>query len=79
MKRYISFFFHLSIFYPSLLSQSIYGSDIGFDGYVGASNVGGSFGLGVKYGLKTSENLIVGPSVRLQRVWYNNLGIKNSA
>lgn len=79
MKRYISFFFILTFSVSSLLSQSIYGSDIGFDGYVGASNVGGSFGLGVKYGLKTSENLIVGPSVRLQRVWYNNLGIKNSA
>ncbi len=47
------------------------GSEIGIDGYFGASSNGGSFGIGVKYGLKPTENLIVGPCVRYQRTWSN--------
>lgn len=48
------------------------GSDIGLDGYFGASNFGGSFGIGAKYGIKFKEYFIAGPSLRYQRTWSNN-------
>jgi hypothetical protein len=61
----------------SLYSQaqtSIEGSEIGFDGSFSASTFGGNAGIGIKYGLKTSENFIFGPSIRIQRNWWKNLG-----
>lgn len=51
-------------------------SEIGFDGYFGASNFGGTFGVGAKYGFKFNENIIFGPSLRVQRSWSNNFGQK---
>ncbi len=51
-------------------------TEIGVDGYFGASNFGGSFGIGAKFGYKLNENVILGPSVRVQRSWYNNYGQK---
>lgn len=48
------------------------GSDIGIDGYFGASNFGGSFGIGAKYGIKFKEYFIAGPSLRYQRTWSKN-------
>lgn len=53
--------------------------EIGFDGHFSASNFGGSGGLGVKYGYVLNENFIIGPSLRFQRSWYNNYGLKNAA
>lgn len=52
--------------------QQIEGTEIGIDGYFGASTNGGSFSIGGKYGLKPNETVIFGPSVRYQRNWSNN-------
>lgn len=52
-------------------AQQIEGTEIGFDGYFGASTNGGNFSIGGKYGLKLNENFITGPSVRYQRNWTN--------
>lgn len=60
-------------FFTSILSHAQgQGSDVGFDGYFGASNFGGSFGIGAKYGIKFQEYFIAGPSLRYQRTWSNN-------
>ncbi len=61
-------------------AQEIEGSEFGIDGYFGASNLGGSFSVGAKYGLKFQENFIAGPSIRVQRNWSNNnlTGVSNS-
>jgi hypothetical protein len=52
--------------------QNIDGTEIGIDGYFGASTNGGSFTVGGKYGLNFGETFITGPSVRYQRSWSNN-------
>ncbi|MFK7785341.1 MAG: hypothetical protein AB8B56_09500 [Crocinitomicaceae bacterium] len=61
-------------------AQQVEGTEVGFDGYFGASTNGGSFTIGAKYGLKFNENFIAGPSVRWQRNWNNNAftGIQGS-
>jgi hypothetical protein len=51
-------------------------SELGLDGFVNASNLGGSFGFGLKYAFVKNENLVFGPSFRLQRMWANNFGQK---
>lgn len=53
------------------------GTEFGLDGFFGASTIGGSFGIGAKYGIKANENLIFGPSVRVQRSWSTFYGNKN--
>ncbi len=53
-------------------NAQLQGSDIGVDGFFGASSFGGSFGLGVKYGLKFGDYFIAGPSARYQRSWNSN-------
>ncbi|MES2799330.1 MAG: hypothetical protein V4638_04885 [Bacteroidota bacterium] len=88
MKLY-SLLFALTIFLSSTskadAQSSIEGYEIGFDGFFGASNFGGSFGIGPKFGFVMNENLVVGPSFRFQRSWsspayaqqgfsYNNYG-----
>ncbi len=45
------------------------GSEIGVDLSFSASNFGGHFGLGLKYGVKLGEYIIIGPSVRYERLW----------
>lgn len=62
----------LSIEYT--LAQNTSGSEIGLEGYLGASTLGGNMGLGLKYGYRRNENLIFGPSVRLMKGWSNNNG-----
>ncbi len=70
MKRVI--FIYL-IFVSSLsFAQKIEGTEIGFDGFFGASTFGGSFGIGPKFGFVMNENVILGPSFRYQRTWANN-------
>lgn len=54
------------------IAQEIEGTEIGIDGYFGASTNGGSFSIGAKYGLKFKENFIAGPSLRFQRNWNSN-------
>lgn len=48
--------------------------ELGIEGYFGASNQGGSFAIGPKYGFILNENIAVGPSFRIQRNWSNLLG-----
>ena len=63
----------LSIFFSiSISAQTIEGSEIGIDGSVGFSSMGGSFGIGLKYGYKKSPDFIWGPSFRLMRYWTSN-------
>lgn len=56
----------------SSFAQEIEGTEVGFDGYFGASTLGGSFSIGAKYGFKFREKFIAGPSVRYQRNWSKN-------
>ena len=58
--------------------QSITGMEVGFDGFFGASNLGSSFGIGPKLGILLSENLVVGPSFRIQQTNSNFLGINTT-
>lgn len=61
-------------------SQTEYdGSEVGIELHGGASNLGGTFSLGLKYAAILNENYAVGPSFRLQRLWNNNLGVSTSA
>jgi hypothetical protein len=57
-------------------TAQIEGHEIGVDGFVSASTVGGTYALGLKYGMVLNENLVVGPSFRFQRTWSSNLGTK---
>lgn len=43
--------------------------EIGLDGFFGASNIGGSFGLGPKFGFVVNENVVLGPTIRYQQSW----------
>ena len=72
--------FAFLIFVPQLLFAQLQyqGSELGLEPYVGFSNVGGALGGELKYAARLSENLLVGPSFRVQRIWSNNLGIQNS-
>lgn len=54
------------------------GSELGLEPYVGFSNLGGAVGGELKYAARLSENLLVGPSFRLQRTWANNLGLQTN-
>ncbi len=67
---FIFVFFHFSGF----AQTKIQGTEIGFDGYVSISNQVGNIGVGVKYGFNLSDNFIIGPSIRYQRLWINNFG-----
>lgn len=51
-------------------AQSTEGTELGLEGTFYASNISGTFGLGVKYGWKFQEYFIAGPSIRYQRSWY---------
>ena len=53
------------------------GSELGLEPYVGFSNMGGAVGGELKYAARLSENLLVGPSFRVQRTWANNLGVQS--
>lgn len=54
------------------------GSELGLEPYIGFSNLGGAVGGELKYAARLSENLLVGPSFRLQRNWSNNLGAQSN-
>ncbi|MDG1333671.1 MAG: hypothetical protein P8P74_15145 [Crocinitomicaceae bacterium] len=56
----------------SAFAQNIDGTELGIDGYFGASTNGGNISIGAKYGFKFQENFIAGPSLRFQRNWNNN-------
>ncbi len=62
----------------SVKAQLIEGTELGVDGFLSGSTLGGAFGMGTKFGFKTSENFIFGPSIRFNRGWasttFNTIG-----
>jgi len=54
-------------------AQEITGTEFGLDVIFHASNMGGTAGLGAKYGFKFGEYIIAGPSARYQRSWTKNV------
>lgn len=72
-KLVLLFLFGISLFG---VAQKVEGTELGFDGFFSASNLGGSFGIGPKFGFRFNENLIAGPSARFQRTWSNYFGEK---
>jgi len=76
MKKFVFCFF---VLLSSLsFGQNITGTELGFDGFFGASNLGSSFGIGPKFGMMFGENLVVGPSFRLQQTNTNFLGVNTT-
>ena len=59
-------------------AQGLEGLELGFDGSFGASTFGGAFGLGPKVGFVMNENLVLGPTFRIQRTWSKNIGSVNT-
>jgi hypothetical protein len=80
MKKILTIFTFLSLFSFAFSqedeSENSSNSELGLDGFVNASTLGGSFGFGAKYGIVKDEKIIFGPSFRFQRMWSNNLGQK---
>ena len=50
-------------------AQLIEGTEIGIDGSLSGSSLGGAAGCGIKFGFKTTENFIFGPSIRFNKAW----------
>jgi len=76
MNKFILIFaFFASL--PAHTQLSYMGSELGLEPYVGFSNMGGAVGGELKYAARLSENLLVGPSLRVQRTWANNLGVQS--
>jgi len=73
MKKFLFVYLILSIQY-FIAQTEITSQELGIEGYFGASNQGGSFGIGPKFGFILNENIAVGPSFRIQRNWSNLLG-----
>jgi hypothetical protein len=67
-KVFLFYWFVFALLMPSK-AQLIEGSEIGIDGSLSASTMGGAAGCGLKFGLKTTENFIFGPSIRFNRGW----------
>lgn len=58
--------------------KNIEGYELGIDLSISASNLGGTYGFGPKFGLRFNDNLILGPSIRFQKSWSNYYGATNS-
>ncbi|MEJ6801343.1 MAG: hypothetical protein QNK77_09210 [Crocinitomicaceae bacterium] len=71
MKKFILFLSLICIIEPA--NAQIEGTELGIDGTFWASQVGGTAGIGAKYGMKFGEFVILGPSFRYQRSWSNQL------
>lgn len=80
MKEIVSLFiFIVLLSCNSTFSQTkIEGTEIGFDGSFSVSNLGGTYGIGTKFGFKLNENVILGPSIRFQRTWSTFAGGANN-
>lgn len=76
MKRFLFVICILCSF--SSNAQTTEGTELGLEGTFYASNLSGSFGIGVKYGWKFGEYFIAGPSVRYQRSWFQ-VGINTNS
>ena len=75
--RNIILFFVFIIASHANAQLSYMGSELGLEPYIGFSNMGGAVGGELKYAARLSENLLVGPSFRVQRTWANNLGVQS--
>lgn len=73
MKKFLFVFLIFTI--QDITAQiDVTSQELGVEGYFGASNQGGSFGIGPKFGFILNENIAIGPSFRIQRNWSNLLG-----
>ena len=73
MIKFLYVFFIFIVY--DISSQTVITSqELGVEGYFGASNQSGSFGIGPKFGIVLNENIAIGPSFRIQRNWSNLLG-----
>ena len=73
MKKFLFVFLIFTI--QDITAQiDVTSQELGIEGYFGASNQGGSFGIGPKFGFILNENIAIGPSFRIQRNWSNLLG-----
>ena len=73
MKKFLFVFLIFTI--QDITAQiDLTSQELGIEGYFGASNQGGSFGIGPKFGFILNENIAIGPSFRIQRNWSNLLG-----
>lgn len=76
MKKIILFFAFIIASHANA-QLSYMGSELGLEPYIGFSNLGGAVGGELKFAARLSDNLLVGPSFRVQRTWSNNLGIQS--
>jgi hypothetical protein len=60
-----------------ITTAQIQSSELGLEAYGGGSQLGGTFGGELKYAAKLKNNLIVGPSFRVQRSWSNYLNVQS--
>ena len=73
MIKFLYVFFIFIVY--DISSQTVITSqELGVEGFFGASNQSGSFGIGPKFGFVLNENIAIGPSFRIQRNWSNLLG-----
>ena len=77
MKNLV-FLFTLFLVGRTVAQLQYLGSEIGLEPYIGFSNLGGAVGGELKYAVKLNDNLVLGPSLRLQRTWSNNLGVQSN-
>ena len=68
----------LSVYSVRAQDKYFEGFEIGFDGSLNASNFGGVFEIGPKFGFVRHENLVFGPTIRYQRVWSQNVNSTQS-
>jgi hypothetical protein len=76
--RNIILFFTFIIVSHANAQLSYMGSELGLEPYIGFSNMGGAVGGELKFAARLSDNLLVGPSLRVQRNWSNNLGVQSN-
>ena len=70
MKKFLFVFLIFTI--QDITAQiDVTSQELGIEGYFGASNQGGSFGIGPKFGFILNENIAIGRSFRIQRNWSN--------
>jgi len=92
MKHLLIFLFALCTSFPLLSQEDeeeqtyqeeeelpaapVSGREVGVDLNLSASTIGGSGGLGLKFGFVRNEQFVFGPSIRYQHSWSNFNGIK---
>jgi hypothetical protein len=74
MKHFIIGIFLCLLQFTS--SAQIQSSELGIEAFGGGSQLGGTFGGELKFAAKLPNNLIIGPSFRLQRSWSNYLNMQ---